>query len=98
MVLLRLLEVIAGEKITPREKRVKLRVHKISLLNQALEFIAEKGVKLVGIGAEGYLMFLQHNAFPLSLSICLSPSTCIYIYLSLLPFVTIAYFSVFRNL
>lgn len=53
MVLLRLLEVISGEKITPREKKVKLRVHKISLLNQALGFIAEKGVKLVGIGAEG---------------------------------------------
>ncbi|XP_003386482.1 PREDICTED: alpha-actinin-1-like [Amphimedon queenslandica] len=52
MVLLRLLEVISGEKITPREKKVKLRVHKISLLNQALGFIAEKGVKLVGIGAE----------------------------------------------
>ena len=53
LTLLRLLEVIAGEKITPREKRVKLRVHKIALLNQALEFIASKGVKLVGIGAEG---------------------------------------------
>lgn len=53
MTLLRLLEVIAGEKITPREKRVKLRVHKIALLNQALEFIASKGVKLIGIGAEG---------------------------------------------
>jgi hypothetical protein len=53
MALLKLLEVIAGEKITPREKRIKLRVHKISLLNQGLEFIATKGVKLIGIGAEG---------------------------------------------
>jgi actinin alpha len=52
MALLKLLEVIAGEKITPREKRIKLRVHKISLLNQGLEFIATKGVKLIGIGAE----------------------------------------------
>ena len=51
--LLKLLEVIAGEKITPREKRGKLRVQKLSIINQALEFVGTKGVKLVGIGAEG---------------------------------------------
>lgn len=30
-----------------------MRVHKISNVNKALEFIASKGVKLVSIGAEG---------------------------------------------
>ena len=56
--LLKLLEVIAGEKITPREKRGKLRVQKLSIINQALEFVASKGVKLVGVGAEGNKLIL----------------------------------------
>lgn len=30
-----------------------MRVHKISNVNKALNFIASKGVKLVSIGAEG---------------------------------------------
>jgi len=30
-----------------------MRVHKISNVNKALDFIAGKGVKLVSIGAEG---------------------------------------------
>lgn len=30
-----------------------MRVHKISNVNKALDFIASKGVKLVSIGAEG---------------------------------------------
>lgn len=51
--LLKLLEVISGDKLPPREKRGKLRVHKISNVNQALEFIQAKGVRLHGIGAEG---------------------------------------------
>ena len=51
--LLRLLEVISGEKIPPREKKGKLRVHKVSNINQALEYVASKGVRLVGVGAEG---------------------------------------------
>lgn len=50
--LLKLLEVISGDKLPPREKRGKLRVHKISNVNQALEFIQAKGVRLHGIGAE----------------------------------------------
>lgn len=53
LALLRLLEVISGEKLPPREKKGKLRVHKISNLNQALEFVKGKGVRLVGIGGEG---------------------------------------------
>lgn len=53
--LLRLLELISGEKVPPAEKRGKMRVHKISNVNRALEFIREKGVKLAGIGAEGTL-------------------------------------------
>ena len=51
--LLKLLEVISSDKLPPREKRGKLRVHKISNVNQALEFIQAKGVRLHGIGAEG---------------------------------------------
>ncbi len=51
--LLRLLEVISGEKVPPAERRGKMRVHKIANINRALEFVASKGVKLAGIGAEG---------------------------------------------
>ena len=54
--LLRLLEVISGDKIPPAEKRGKMRVHKIANVGKALAFIAEKGVKLAGIGAEGVLI------------------------------------------
>lgn len=51
--LLRLLEIISGEKVPPAEKRGKMRVHKINNVNKALGFISEKGVRLAGIGAEG---------------------------------------------
>ena len=51
--LLRLLEIISGEKLPPAEKKGKMRVHKIANVGKALQFIAEKGVKLAGIGAEG---------------------------------------------
>ena len=53
LALLRLLELISGDKVPPAEKRGKMRVHKITNVNKALTFIAEKGVKLAGIGAEG---------------------------------------------
>ncbi len=53
--LLRLLEIISGEKIPPREKKGKLRVHKVSNINQALEYVQSKGVRLVGVGGEGML-------------------------------------------
>lgn len=42
----------AGERLAKPE-RGKMRVHKISNVNKALDFIASKGVKLVSIGAEG---------------------------------------------
>ena len=51
--LLRLLEVISGDKVPPAERRGKMRVHKIANVNKALTFISEHGVKLAGIGAEG---------------------------------------------
>ena len=51
--LLKLLELISGDKITPAEKRGKMRVHKIANVGKALSFIASKGVKLAGIGSEG---------------------------------------------
>uniref|UniRef100_A0A8C4SR98 Actinin, alpha 1 n=1 Tax=Erpetoichthys calabaricus TaxID=27687 RepID=A0A8C4SR98_ERPCA len=50
--LMLLLEVISGERLAKPE-RGKMRVHKISNVNKALDFIASKGVKLVCIGAEG---------------------------------------------
>ena len=51
--LLRLLEVISGDKVPPAERRGKMRVHKIANVNKGLQFISEHGVKLAGIGAEG---------------------------------------------
>ncbi|GLD47725.1 alpha-actinin-1 isoform X1, partial [Lates japonicus] len=44
--LMLLLEVISGERLAKPE-RGKMRVHKISNVNKALDFIASKGVKLV---------------------------------------------------
>ncbi|XP_069771638.1 alpha-actinin-1-like [Narcine bancroftii] len=49
--LMLLLEVISGERL-PKPERGKMRVHKISNVNKALDFIASKGVKLVSIGGE----------------------------------------------
>ncbi|KAI5611791.1 alpha-actinin-1, partial [Silurus asotus] len=49
--LMLLLEVISGERLAKPE-RGKMRVHKISNVNKALNFITSKGVKLVSIGAE----------------------------------------------
>ncbi|XP_072315968.1 alpha-actinin-4 isoform X1 [Eucyclogobius newberryi] len=49
--LMLLLEVISGERLAKPE-RGKMRVHFVSNVNKALDFIASKGVKLVSIGAE----------------------------------------------
>lgn len=46
-----LLEIISNESLGPLEKG-KLRVHYISNVNKCLKFIANKGVKLIGIGSE----------------------------------------------
>ncbi|KAF4787889.1 Alpha-actinin-4 [Turdus rufiventris] len=54
--LMLLLEVISGERLAKPE-RGKMRVHKISNVNKALDFIASKGVKLVSIGAEDLAYF-----------------------------------------
>ncbi|TKR70482.1 hypothetical protein L596_022506 [Steinernema carpocapsae] len=50
--LMLLLEVISGEAL-PRPDRGRMRLHQISNVNKALQFIESKGVKLVSIGAEG---------------------------------------------
>lgn len=52
--LMALLEVISGERL-PKPEKGRLRFHKISNVNKALDFVASKGVKLVSIGAEGML-------------------------------------------
>lgn len=49
--LMLLLEVISGETL-PKPDKGKMRFHKIANVNKALEFIANKDVKLVSIGAE----------------------------------------------
>lgn len=51
-----------GERLAKPE-RGKMRVHKISNVNKALDFIASKGVKLVSIGAEGKLITIKENYF-----------------------------------
>uniref|UniRef100_A0A8C9EK35 Actinin alpha 1 n=1 Tax=Pavo cristatus TaxID=9049 RepID=A0A8C9EK35_PAVCR len=66
--LMLLLEVISGERLAKPE-RGKMRVHKISNVNKALDFIASKGVKLVSIGAEETDMGPAHFAL-----FCLSHS------------------------
>ena len=52
--LMLLLEVISGERL-PKPEKGRLRFHLISNVNKALDFVASKGVKLVGIGAEGII-------------------------------------------
>lgn len=47
-----LLEVISGERL-PKPERGKMRVHRITNVLKALDFVVSKGVKLVSIGAEG---------------------------------------------
>ena len=47
-----LLEIISGEQL-PKPDRGKMRIHKLSNVNKALQFIESKGVRLVSIGSEG---------------------------------------------
>ncbi|XP_022095721.1 alpha-actinin, sarcomeric-like isoform X1 [Acanthaster planci] len=49
--LINLLEVISGERL-PKPEKGKMRVHKISNVQKALDFIVSKGVRLVSVGAE----------------------------------------------
>lgn len=49
--LMLLLEVISGEQL-PKPDRGKMRIHKLSNVNKALQFIESKGVRLVSIGSE----------------------------------------------
>lgn len=54
-----LLEVISGERL-PKPEKGRLRFHLVSNVNKALDFIISKGVKLVGVGAEGRYLHLIH--------------------------------------
>eukprot|EP00127_Corallochytrium_limacisporum_P005691 Clim_evm70s210 gene=Clim_evmTU70s210 len=49
--LIQLLQVLSGDKLNRPEKG-KMRIHKLQNLNVSLDFIKEKGVKLVGVSAE----------------------------------------------
>lgn len=51
LMLCQLMEIV-GNVTLPKAAKGKMRIHKIQNLNHALAFIKEKGVKLVGIGAE----------------------------------------------
>jgi Calponin homology (CH) domain len=51
--LAQLLQVIAGDKVEKLNNKPTMRIHKIQNTGQCLKFISEKGVKLVGIAAEG---------------------------------------------
>lgn len=68
--LLRLLEVISGDRVPPAEKRGKMRVHKIANVNKGLQFIADHGVKLIGIGAEGKIWCVL--LWPVDHNVCLA--------------------------
>ena len=57
LALLKLLELISGDKLPPAERKGKMRIHKVANVDKGLKFIAEKGVKLAGIGAEGMIVF-----------------------------------------
>ena len=59
--LLKLLEVISGERISPAAKRSVMKVHKIANVGKALSFIASKGVNLAGIGAEGRWLMMEEE-------------------------------------
>ena len=74
--LLKLLEIISGEKIPPAEKKGKMRVHKIANVGQALNFIASKGVKLVGIGAEGELAGFACVCVCVCACVCMHAPSC----------------------
>jgi len=50
--LAQLLNVIAEDKVEKINNNPKMRIHNIQNLNQCLSFIASKGVKLAGVGAE----------------------------------------------
>eukprot|EP00039_Didymoeca_costata_P018002 m.331716 g.331716 ORF g.331716 m.331716 type:complete len:894 (+) comp16784_c0_seq1:77-2758(+) len=43
---------IVGDVQLPKPARGKMRIHKIQNLNAALKYLSEKGIRLVGIGAE----------------------------------------------
>lgn len=49
--LLQLIEIVGNAEL-PKAARGKMRVHKLQNLNNCLTFIKDKGVRLVGIGAE----------------------------------------------
>jgi actinin alpha len=51
--LLQLMEIIGGDKVKlPKPARGSLRIHRVQNVNNALDFLKSKKVKLVGIGAE----------------------------------------------
>lgn len=64
--LAQLLQVIAGDKVEKLNSKPTMRIHKIQNTGQCLKFIADKGVKLVGIAPEGKLFKASkhhHNYF-----------------------------------
>lgn len=50
-------QVISGGEIA-RLETGKMRIHKVNNVRKALDFVASKGVNLIGIGAEGKGAFI----------------------------------------
>lgn len=61
--LAQLLQVIAGDTVDKLNKKPTMRIHKIQNTGQCLKFIADKGVKLVGIAPEGKFNNSPHHFF-----------------------------------
>jgi hypothetical protein len=50
-----LLEILGGDSIFPKVKRVNMKIQRVENINVSLKYIREKGIKLVSIGGEGVL-------------------------------------------
>jgi filamin len=48
-----LLEILGGDQIFPKVKRVNMKIQRVENINVSLKYIREKGIKLVSIGGEG---------------------------------------------
>lgn len=47
-----LLEILGGDTIFPKVKRVNMKIQRVENINVSLKYIREKGIKLVSIGGE----------------------------------------------
>ena len=67
--LILLLEVIGAEPLGKYNQKPVMKIHNIENINRALKYIADKGVKLWGIAAEGKLNCCTTHLILLSMAI-----------------------------